>query len=633
MRKSYVTGAALALALALTLLAGGCSTSGGDGPDPDPALTVNSLEDAAAPAAGTITLRSAIEAAGPGDTITFDASLDGGTILLTIVGNDHSPLLGEVYVNNAFSGYQERDYGKSALYARKALSIDASALPHGITIKWNGGDTTHARVLAVYGSLTMKNVTVTGGYVESEPIDNTTQPYTLSRGGGLAVWGTAILTGCTIAGNTCIGESGSARDRGTYGGGIYADGLDLRDCVISGNRASAYGAGGGGIYSVGGGANQGGRGNDTSLTRCTVSGNRVTANHAYGGGIFTLSGGPNNLATMILTNCTIARNVIEDHPDYANVGQWYDRGAGVYMGGGSLWMSACTVAENAITGELAYFSGKPNLGGGGVCATIGNAHTVETVWLQNSIVVGNTLNGAAEDWFAGSILDFYSNGYNLVGVVNFDWILTPVPDWMMSSRKRWPKPGDADGVTLEQALNVGGAHYHATAISAGTDAGGPAVLWYPPADLAADKIPDQNYDVTYVDAGYTGFGLPTDDFLNYVILQCRSQYGAILGADFGSEFGDMTGTTWYGPARTWPSNPQNAAWIAFWHNLDAAIGNRLGMVKLGDDFWGTFTTGPLGSHVHITVDRRTKTFHMENEDQLGTSRPRNSMGDIGAIER
>jgi hypothetical protein len=336
---------------------------------------------------------------------------------------------------------------------------------------------------------------------------------------------------------------------------------------------------------------------------------------------------------MFLANCTIARNLVEDNTDYANTGQWYDRGGGVYMGGGSLWMSACTVAENAVNGQLAIISGKPNMGGGGVCATIGNAHTVETVWLKNSIVVGNTLNGGAEDWFPGSILDFYSQGYNLVGVVNFSWILVPVPDWMMSSRRRWPKTGDTDGVTLLQALNVAGVQYHPTAISAGTDAGGPAILWYPPADLAVDKIPNQDYSVTYVNAGYSGFGVATDDFLNYVILQLRNRYGAILGTDFGTEFGDLTGTTWYGPAVTWPTNAQNAPWIAFWHNLDTAIGNRLGMAVLGDDFWGTFTTGPLGEHVHITVDRFTRQFSLEGEDQLGNARPRGATGDIGAIER
>jgi hypothetical protein len=231
------------LPLVLALAAGGCSSSGNK---PDVTLAVNSLEDSAAPPAGKVTLRSAIEAAGPGDRITFDSSLDGGTILLTAVGEEHSTLLGEVYVNNAFSGYQERDYGKSALYAHKNLSIDASNLPNGITVKWGGGEASHARVLAVSGDLTMKNVTISSGYSQAEAIAGGNQPYTLARGGGLAVWGTATLSGCTIA-------------------------------------------------------------------------------------------------------------------------------------------------ENAITGELAYFSGKPSAAGAGVGATTGNAHVIETVWLQNSIVVGNTL--------------------------------------------------------------------------------------------------------------------------------------------------------------------------------------------------------------------------------------------------
>lgn len=57
------------------------------------------------------------------------------------------------------------------------------------------------------------------------------------------------------------------------------------------------------------------------------------------------------------------------------------------------------------------------------------------------------------------------------------------------------------------------------------------------------------------------------------------------------------------------------------------------MVILGDDFWGTFTTGPLGDHVRITVERHTKPFRMETTDQRGNSRPNGTMGDIGSIER
>jgi hypothetical protein len=618
------------LALALALVAGGCATKDDNEPDPD--LVVNSLEDIAAPAAGTITLRSALEAAGAGEVISFDASLDGETIVLTIVGEEHSILPGEIYSGMTFSGYGDRDYGKSALYARKTVVIDASDLPNGITVRWGGGDASHARVMAVYGNLTMSNVTIAGGYSQAEAITGGTQPYTLARGGGLAVWGLARLRDCVVTCNTCFGDYTASRDRGTYGGGIYSNGLDLEDTAVSGNRAIGYGAAGGGIYSVGGADNGYGRGNDTALTRCAVSGNRVTAQHAYGGGIFTLSGGPNNLATMYLTNCTIARNLVEDNPDLADAGQYYYRGSGVYMGGGSLNVTACTIAENATTGTPAVISGKPNMAGG-VSATIGNAHTVEYVTVQNSIVVGNTLNGEPEDWFAGSILFFNSGGYNLIGKLNFSQILVPVPDWMMSSRKRWPKTGDADGVTLGQTLDVGAAQFHATALSAGTDAGGPAILWYPPADLAVDKIASPSYSLTYINAGYSGFGETTDDFLNHVILQCRSQYGATLGADFGSEFGDLTGTTWYGPAVTWPTNAQNAAWIAFWRNLDIAIGDRLGQAVLGDDFWGTFTTGPVGDHCYITVTRTSDTFWRESADQVGATRPKGTAGDIGAIER
>jgi hypothetical protein len=595
-------------------------------------LVVNSLDDTASPSSGVMTLRSAIGQADSSDTITFDASLDGKTILLSLVGESHTTLKGEVYSGMTFAGYEDRDYGASALYARKNLIIDASNLGQGITIKWDGGDVSHARVLAVYGNLIMKNVTIASGYSNAEAISSGTQPYTLARGGGLAVWGKATLRNCAVIGNTCIGDVNGSRDRGTYGGGIFANGLDLEDCVVSGNRAWGYGAAGGGIYSVGGADNQGGMGNNAVLVRCAVTGNRTTAQHSYGGGIFTLSGGPNNLATMYITNCTVARNLVEDNPDLPEAGQYYYRGGGIYMGGGSLSVESSTIAENEVTGNLAMFSGKPNMGGGGVAATIGNAHVVENVWLWHSIVVGNKLNGVDEDWYAGSILFFNSLGYNLIGVVDFSQILVPVPDWMMTSRKHYPKVGDHDGVALSQALSVAGVHTHPTAVSAGTDAGLPAVLWYPPAGMALDEIPPGSHSVTNVIAGYTGFGVSTDDFLNYVLAQIRTVYGAILGNDFGEDFGDLTGVTWYGPAVTWPTNAANADWINFWRALDTEIGDALGQVKLGDDFWGTFTTGPLGSHVFLTVATEAKSASLVQSDQLGQTRPAGSKGDIGAIE-
>ena len=625
---------ALLFLLVCIFAAVGCGGSPSQNPPPPaaPTIVVNSLADAAQPTAGAMNLRAAIAQAETGETITFDPALNGATIELSIVGESHSVLKGETYSGMTFQGYSDRDYGKSALYAHKDVILDASALPAGITIKWTGGDANPARVLAVYGNLTLKNVNITGGFSQAEVITVGTQPFTLARGGGLAVWGTATLENCSISGNKISGDTVPARDRGTLGGGIYSNGLVLTNCVVSGNSAIGYGAAGGGIYSVGGADNTSGLGNATTLSACTVSGNRVTAQSAYGGGVFTLSGGPNNLATMRISNCTIARNLVEDNPDIADTGQYYYRGGGVYLGGGSLEVFSSTIVENEVTGTTAIFSGQPNISGGGFAATIGNAHVVEDLRVRHSIIAGNKVNGAAKDVYAGSLLNFYSDGYNRLGAIDFSAILVPVPDWVDLSRKHYPKVGDQDGVLAADVLSMSEIQHHASIISAGTDVGQPVVLWYPPSGSAVDQIPSSSYNVTSVSAGYTGFGVSSDDFLNHVLEKLRTDHGDVLGSDFGTSFGDMTGTTFYGPARTWPSNSQNLPWITFWRNLDTAIGNHLGAAILGDDFWGSFTSGPVGN-VNLTVSTSRQSVQLTNSDQRRQSRPSGSLGDIGAIER
>lgn len=556
--------------------------------------------------------------------------MNGATFELSVVGETHSVLKGEVYSGTppTFQGYSERDYGKSALYARKDVLIDASDLPSGITIKWTGAE--RARVLAVYGNLTLRNVGITGGHSSAEAISGGTQPYTLARGGGLAVWGIATLVNCAIYGNQITGDIEASRDRGAYGGGIYANGLSIRGSIISGNSAVGYGAAGGGIYSVGGA--EPGQGYEVLISETTISGNRVTAQHAYGGGLFTLGGGPTNGAWLRLRNSTVARNLVQDNPDLPQAGQYYYRGGGIYMGGGSLEVSNSTIAENEVNGPLAIFSGKPNMAGGGMAATIGNAHVVEDLQIQQSIVVGNLLNGVASDLFTGSLIEFRSLGYNRIGALDFSQILVPAPDWMTLSRKHYPKEGDEDGLSASQALSLTDIQRSPTITSAGTDAGQPAGLWYYPAGNAIDQIPNST-TVTVVSAGYTGFGTSTDDFLNHLLAKLRTDYGSILGNDFGSAFGDLTGVTFYGPMLTWPSDPANAPWISFWRNLDVAIGNRMGTVILGDDFWGSYTSGPIDGNLTITVARSSYAVGLATTDQRGRSRPSGSLGDIGAIEK
>ena len=621
--------AAMALALILPLLA--LASCGGSDSRDETVITVDSAADSANSRDGRITLREALAGIPSGGRITFAPALNGQTITLSMVGSNHSMLMGEVYAGMppAYQGYEERDYGRSALYVRKSVTIDASALPGGITIAWGGGEGNRARVMAVYGDLTMRNVTVTGGWSSAQAIDSETQPYTLGRGGGLAVWGVATLDNCIVTGNTAEGDLTASRDRGTYGGGIYANGLALTGCVVSGNSAIGYGGAGGGIYSVGGAD---GSGRDVSLSGCTVSGNSVTAQHAYGGGIFSLGGGPDNTRYLRLANCTIARNLVEDHPGLAESGQYYYRGGGIYLGGGYLSMEACTVAENQVNGSAQTFSNKPNMGGGGIAATIGNAHVVESMKIWQSIVVGNTMNGAPSDLFTGSLLHFYSYGYNLAGSMDFTQILVPVPAWFDLSRRHWPKAGDQEGVSAAAVLDLAGAVHHPTAVSRGTDAGGLAVLWYPPAGAALDRVPSDAYSVTSVMATCDGYETLPNQFLNIVLEKIREVYGSTLGADFGSDMGDLSGVTWYLTPAAWPSDPLNAPWIAFWHDIDARIGSELGMEILGDEFWGTFASGPLADGLEMSLLTERHTVEPAAVDQLGAPRPAGALADIGAIE-
>ena len=628
-----------AVLLCWALLA--CAGCGTTGSTEQPTIAVTSLADVAQPPAGSVTLRSAMDNIPSGGKIVFDPSLDNGTILLSIVGSDTSVLLGEIYDSSMrFQGYGERNYGRSALYAAKDLTIDASALPNGITLTWTGGDANRARVLAVYGNLTMRNVTVSSGYSSAEAIAGGTQPYTLARGGGLAVWGTATLDNCTVSGNRCVGDNVSSRDRGTYGGGIFANGLSMSNCVVSGNSVAGYGAAGGGIYSVGGAD---GSGIHSTLTGCAVTGNRVTAQHAYGGGIFTLGGGPNFLMPLALSNCTVARNVVEDHPDLGqSPSGYYYRGGGVYMGGGYLSVAGCTIAENRVTGVPAVFSRKPNMGGGGIAATVGNAHVVEDITIRHSIVVGNTLNGAAEDLFTGSVLHFYSHGYNLAGKIDFSQILVPIPPWTSLSRKHWPKTGDLDNVAASDLLDP--PVRHPSISSVGTDNGQLAVLWYPPKGSALDAIPPGGYTVNVVMAEYNTAGTK-DDFLSFVLddMLSTGYYGGILGAGFGAAYratfeaayGGLDNVAWYMDPARWPADSRNIPWIDFWRGLDNAIGGSLGAVQLGDDFWRSYGTGRIQLTANVVMSVTSTTlgpFWPSVSDQLGNPRP-NGPSDIGAIER
>ena len=637
-RCSYRFAGIALLCLAVLPGVSGCGGGGGGGggeaPPSVPETLVNSLLDDASPPAGTVTLRSALASASSGQAITFDQTLNGSTINLIFVGEEHTVLVGEVMgfddANNIsyLVGYFDRDYGKSALFADKNVVIDASNLPDGITINWGGGDS--ARVLAVSGNLTLTNVAITGGNsvfdvaadVGQHPDDNQTS--TLARGAGLAVWGVATLIDCSIYDNHAVGDDAdTSRDGGAYGGGVYADTVVMDNCIVSGNTVSGGGVAGGGVFSVGG---RDSRISVSSISQSAITENRITGLFAYGGGVYSDGGGIGLSTRIHVENSTIARNLVEPPAlpaflfDLLNIGYW--RGGGLYMSNGYMQVQSSTIVENQVFGKPRTTElEKQNLAGG-IAATIGNAHAVEDMIVGHSIVVGNTvheINGVdpggytigsvySHDIFTGSVFEFRSMGYNRIGVIDFSQILVPIgePGWASLSRKHFPQADDEEGMVPGDVL--GSATLSTLINSSGVEADPFAVLYYEPVGSALDRLPSGNYNVTEVLGELAG---QQDEGMNPLLLplildQIQDIYGQ---TNFESEFRnyfqgflldidpDTAGSQqyancsnvtidtieqafWCGPAQTWPQFEYNHAYIEFWHHLDLALANEIAEVNV-----------------------------------------------------
>ena len=84
---------------------------------------------------------------------------------------------------------------------------------------------------------------------------------------------------------------------------------------------------------------------------------------------------------------------------------------------------------------------------------------------------------------------------------------------------------------------------------------------------------------------------------------------------------------------TWPSEPANAPWIRFWHDLEAAIGGRLGDAGLADGFWGAFDAFPPDAGMMLSRRLLNRLVQPTRLAPRGEPRPVGGRGDIGAIER
>lgn len=260
--------------------------------------TVTSTADS-----GPGSLRDLVAAATAGETIDFASNLNGATITLTT--------------------------GNIILQGRE-MTIDASALPSGISLSGNNG----SRILVAYSQtkLTVKRLKLIKGRENA------------SSGGALYVDGGELtMTDCSISG--CYA--------GFNGGGVVVGNhtkLTIDRCSFSGNEGKDFG---GALFLFGTASSK--------ITNTVISGNRST----NGGGILNLTDNP------VITNCTIQGNAGEgirnenaSKPVLRNTIVWGNRAGGgsiysqqIYdIGTGSLTdVNHCMIEDGALPLDYPQF--------------------------------------------------------------------------------------------------------------------------------------------------------------------------------------------------------------------------------------------------------------------------------------
>jgi len=205
------------------LAADGATISVNNAGDP----TAGNAANCSAGNVNTCTLRDAIVGAASNDTIVFDAALDGAIIDLTVYSNP----LGCVTSNATTcsdGGTLGRQFGPSAFFidGNVTLTIDATALPHGVTIQRDASaanfrlfDIAPGSSLGLRG-LTLRNGMARGG---SSNIGGG------ALGAGGAIFNQGQLTGerCTFSGNSARGGDAVGTETGSGGGGVGGDGAQL----------------------------------------------------------------------------------------------------------------------------------------------------------------------------------------------------------------------------------------------------------------------------------------------------------------------------------------------------------------------------------------------------------------------
>jgi len=293
------------------------------------AYTVTTLADSIA-LDGKISLREAIQAAnanatvneaGAGqsnviDTITFSASLAGGTITL---GGTQLDITGDLRI----TGLGSPSLAISANGQSRIFQIGAgvSADVRALTLKSGNAGSGSGGAINNMGSLVLVNVVVTGNraFDAGGVYNGVSGLLTITRGvvsnnaastgAGITTYGTLQVINTTISGNAAM----------NLGGGIWAETgvTNILGSTLSGNSA----VNGGGIFNH----------DDSALTiiNSTLSGNSA---NGTGGGVYVTS----NRSTLVLRNATVFGNRADAD------------GNGSGGGGGLYTANGTTTAYNSI---------------------------------------------------------------------------------------------------------------------------------------------------------------------------------------------------------------------------------------------------------------------------------------------
>ena len=419
-----------------------------------PSTIVTTLDDVVDSYDGLISLREAIAYANPEETVTFDASLNNGTI--TLCGEQ--------------------------LEIAKAITVDGSELD-SIMIDADG----LSRVFYLSANnITLKGLTITGGNAGEENgggayvldglsasiIDCAIIGNTATRGGGVcaldgnsSVGGTNVsIVNCEITGNTATSLGG-----GAYGGTVT-------NCMIANNKSASGGGVSRGIITnctiTNNEAAYGGGAMDGRLTNCLISGNTAY----FGGGVEC-----GTVGTVTVVDCVITENTARQYGGGVHGGIYVNciisgNTSNQYGGGavvaGSTSLTNCLITNNtANVGDDVYAVGSSIVARITNCTIVGDIGDDSNAGFyvaQNSVLnISNTI--IAEEIFKGENASLTANN-TLSNYTSWDagennYVYDPTQPLFMDAAN-----GDFTLATDSVAINVGNVEYLPSGVI--TDLGG-----------------------------------------------------------------------------------------------------------------------------------------------------------------